>query len=190
MIRLVLSTAVGWLVLAALPGPAAAAEDFRDVAYLADFVNRVLENERTGDDVAWSNPETGNGGIITIERTYFLDPESPCRDYRRTTEQAGGAQLVMTGTGCRTPAGVWRLDEQVAPPPPAPAPPATPAAATSPPASTAPVGPGEPASDSIATVEPVAAAPPLPAEPPRFPLPQVKPNPVIVYASVPSQSAY
>jgi len=75
-------------------------------------VKHTLEFERSGVDVAWSNPVTGNGGMIRVERTYFLNPDTPCRDYIRTADRPGGKRSVTKGTGCRMEDGRWFLDEQ------------------------------------------------------------------------------
>lgn len=104
--------AFGALLALALAGPSFAANDFRDVAIVSATINMVLEGERSGVKVNWSNPETGNGGYVVAERTFFLDPQSPCRDYRRSMRNAAGETMVVTGTGCRTRDGRWELDEE------------------------------------------------------------------------------
>ncbi len=104
--------ALGALLSLALSGPALAANDFRDVAVISATINMVLESERSGVKVNWSNPDTGNSGYVVAERTFFLDPRSPCRDYRRSMRSAGGETVIVTGTGCRTSDGRWELDEQ------------------------------------------------------------------------------
>ena len=104
---------------------ASATSDFRDVALVSATISHVLERERTGVEVSWSNPDTGNAGSVVAERTYYIDGRTPCRDYRRTMRGSGGETLIVRGTGCRTAAGRWRLDEQsdsdvAAAPPPEP----------------------------------------------------------------------
>lgn len=85
--------------------------DPRDQPYLSTIVNQALETERTKVEIPWSNPETGNRGIIVIDRTWYRDPQSPCRDYRWTLERAGHPMETISGTGCRIGPAVWRLDE-------------------------------------------------------------------------------
>lgn len=98
------------------PPPAAAADDPRDSDYLASVINRILETERSGVEIPWSNAETGNKGVIVIERTYYRPPEdTPCREYRRTVETPGAPEVVK-GTGCRIESGLWELEEQGEPP--------------------------------------------------------------------------
>lgn len=85
--------------------------DPRDQPYLSTIVNQALETERTKVEIPWSNPETGHRGMIVIDRTWYRDPQSPCRDYRWTLERAGHPVETISGTGCRIGPAVWRLDE-------------------------------------------------------------------------------
>ncbi len=87
------------------------ADDPRDHGYVTVVVNRALETERTRVDVPWSNPSTGNRGVIVIERTFYRDPATPCREYRRTVERPGQPTAMVRGTGCRVGGGIWTLDE-------------------------------------------------------------------------------
>jgi surface antigen len=83
-----------------------------DRDYVLSLVNQVLETERTDVEVPWLNPETGNGGRIVVERTFYLEPGKPCREYRRTVERAGSPAVVIEGTGCRAGPEQWNLDEE------------------------------------------------------------------------------
>ena len=60
-----------------------------------------LETARTDVEVPWSNPATGHRGTIMVERTFYRDPSTPCRDYTRTVETAVRHRRleVTTGTG-------------------------------------------------------------------------------------------
>ena len=103
-----------WVLTAALcaiAAPLTAQENPSDRAFLQGVVARVLEFERTGTETPWTNPETENSGSITITRTYFRDPETPCRDYFRTTQREGGKPFSVKGTGCRQKDGAWELSE-------------------------------------------------------------------------------
>jgi hypothetical protein len=92
-------------------GPAAAAtpEDPRDVAVIIPLLNGTLEIERTGTEVPWSNSLTGRSGIIRIERTFYRG-QQPCRDYTRTTRDAG-ASFEIRGIGCRIDKMKWQFEE-------------------------------------------------------------------------------
>ena len=83
-----------------------------DEEYVGPLINQALETERTGVEVPWSNPATGSSGTIVIERTFYRDPRTPCRDYRRTLERAGAPTVEIAGTGCRIRSGRWSLDEE------------------------------------------------------------------------------
>ena len=106
----------GWLWVSLAPSSARAQTGDDD--YVAPLLNQALESERTGVAVPWHNPATGSSGTIVIERTFYRDPDTPCRDYRRTLEQPGPPGVAVTGTGCRSAAGRWPLEEN-APEPPA-----------------------------------------------------------------------
>ena len=90
-------------------------EDFRDMAFITAAVQYALENLRSERPFEWSNPDTGNAGIIVVERTFYLDPTTPCREYRRTTARETGGELSIYGTGCRNAEGDWRLNERDTP---------------------------------------------------------------------------
>lgn len=90
-------------------GAPASADEQADAAYLAPLLNRTLEAERSGTEVAWRNPATGNGGSIKVERTFYRG-QQPCRDYVRTTG-TGASKVVVRGTGCRVGRAKWALDE-------------------------------------------------------------------------------
>jgi surface antigen len=125
--------------------PHVAAQADTDEQYVGPLVNKALETEKSGVGIPWSNPATGSRGMITIERTFYRDPRTPCRDYRRTLERAGAPKVEIEGTGCRIGPGRWSLDEKkpgaaaagpatgARPPQPAPTPPVQPAAGPAPP---------------------------------------------------------
>lgn len=112
---------VGFLItflgfaLAIAPSFSTWAEDPRDFAYAIDHLQDVLEFERTGMELRWHNPETGKGGVILVERTYFTDPKTPCRDFTLTFEAGGAAPTKALGTGCRRAGGEWLLTDGPAP---------------------------------------------------------------------------
>ena len=68
------------------------------------------------------SPSTGRGGVVIVERTFFLAPDRPCRAYRWTAEQARGPVLRGQGTGCRIARDNWSLHEDPAHAAPATAP--------------------------------------------------------------------
>jgi surface antigen len=98
-------------VFTAVAVPRVAAQTDADEEYVGPLITQALENEKTGVEVPWTNPATGSSGTIVIERTFYRDPRTPCRDYRRTTERAGAPSVAIEGTGCRLGSGRWSLDE-------------------------------------------------------------------------------
>jgi surface antigen len=98
--------------LAPLAGVPGAAAQVADEEYVEPLLNQALEAERTGVELPWRNPATGSSGIIVIERTFYRDPRTPCRDYRRTLERAGEPAIEVEGTGCRIAPGEWAIDEE------------------------------------------------------------------------------
>ena len=151
--------------------PHVAAQPAADEAYVEPLLNQALETERTGVEVPWSNPATGSSGIIVIERTFYRDPRTPCRDYRRTLERAGAPTVAVEGTGCRVGSGRWTLDEE----------PRTSVAAT-------PTPVAEGASTPEATPAPRPLAPPRSAAAPQscptlsvVPVPCTKPPALVDY---------
>lgn len=149
-----------------LSWPALAREDFRDVQYLFGVILQRLETQRVGTEVPWMNPETGNRGVVAIDREDTNSSGSLCRDYRRITEVPGEAPIIHSGRGCRDDTGRWRVQPEVAA-----APPSVPSPDSSP--------------------SPAARTDPEPAPPPPLiPPPGRKPDPDVFFASVPTPSVY
>jgi surface antigen len=99
-------------VLSLVPSLGWAADDPRDAAFLEPILQRVLETTRTEVEVPWSNPATGNRGSIVIERTFYREPDMPCRAFVRTLEATGAAPQVTRGRGCRSSTGLWLIEEE------------------------------------------------------------------------------
>jgi surface antigen len=149
-----------WLFLCLEQRPLGAQDADVDREYVLPLVNQVLETERTDVEVPWSNPETGNSGSIVVDRTFYLEPGKPCREYRRTVQRAGSPAVVIEGTGCRTGPEQWKLEEEE----PAPIRVERPGAA--PPGGAVATEPAPDAPAGCPPLEP-AAGPPAP-EPPTF----------------------
>ena len=90
---------------------ASAATEFGDIPYLQARVGQVLERTPDGGEGDWFNEATGNSGVIRVLRTHYRTPETPCRDYERTTRRPGRPDALVRGTGCRDATGRWRLEE-------------------------------------------------------------------------------
>ena len=157
---------VGMVALAATPD--GAAQTAADEEYVEPLLDQALETEKTGVELPWSNPATGSSGTIVIERTFYRDPRTPCRDYRRTLEQAGAPTLEIEGTGCRVGPSRWALDEEEP----------TSLAATPAPGARSTPAPDEPSAPEPARTE---AAPPSCPTVSVAPVPCGKPPPVVDY---------
>jgi surface antigen len=130
-----------WIAATVAPHDLAAQTD-ADEEYVGPLVNQALESEKSRLEIPWRNPATGSGGMIMIERTFYRDPRTPCRDYRRTLERAGAPTIEVHGIGCRIGPGVWSLDEEDAKSAAATAPSAGAGAARTPPPAPPDIEPG------------------------------------------------
>jgi surface antigen len=110
--RRALPGGVAAAILCLAPSLGWSADDPRDAAFLEPVLQRVLETARTDVEIPWRNPATGNGGSIVVERTFYREPRTPCRAFVRTVESAGAAPQVTRGTGCRSSAGLWLIEEE------------------------------------------------------------------------------
>jgi surface antigen len=109
--RFALALAGACILVTALAQRGAAQAD-PDEAYVGPLLNQALETEKSDEAIPWNNPATGSRGTIVIERTFYRDPRTPCRDYRRTIERPGVPVEEIQGTGCRVGPGRWTLDEE------------------------------------------------------------------------------
>lgn len=99
--------AIGTLVGAGLGKSVGDSLDRADLAYAERSSQQALETARTGQPVAWSNPDSGNSGTITPTRTY-QDAGQPCREYTQKI-MVGGKQETAYGRACRETDGSWRV---------------------------------------------------------------------------------
>ncbi len=68
---------------------------------------KALENTRSGQTVAWNNPDSGNSGTVTPTRTFQNAQGQYCREIKQTITIDGNTEEV-TGTACRQPDASWR----------------------------------------------------------------------------------
>lgn len=69
---------------------------------------QALEFKRSGEQVSWSNPDSGNSGNV-VARPAFKNPQgSVCREFTQTIK-VGGKQEEGVGTACRQADGSWRI---------------------------------------------------------------------------------
>ena len=61
-----------------------------------------------GQQIAWSNPESGHSGTITPRREGNDSAGNYCREYQQTV-QVGGKTEQAYGTACRQLDGTWKV---------------------------------------------------------------------------------
>ena len=82
--------------------------DDRDKRMAAEAAQRAFESARTGEEVAWRNPDSGNSGSITPTQTYQIAGGQYCRRYTQEIT-IGGEQHQTHGSACRQPDGSWQV---------------------------------------------------------------------------------
>lgn len=101
--------AAGTLLGAYLGNQVGASLDRADMAYYNKTSQSALETAPTGKSIAWTNPDSGNGGTITPTRTYE-SAGTYCREYTQTIT-VGGKTQEGYGRACRQPDGSWKIIE-------------------------------------------------------------------------------
>ncbi len=61
-----------------------------------------------GQQITWSNPESGHSGAVTPIRQGTDSAGNPCREYQSTVT-IGGKTEQAYGTACRQPDGSWKV---------------------------------------------------------------------------------
>ena len=67
---------------------------------------QALESAKTGEHVAWTNPDSGARYDLTPTRTYE-SKGAPCRDFK-VDAMVDGKPEQITGTACRQADGSWK----------------------------------------------------------------------------------
>lgn len=97
-----LATVGGAILGAAIGGGIGARMDADDL----NRTGRALENSRTGESTAWTNPDTGYRYDVTPTNTYE-SASGPCREYTMLAVIEGRNETI-NGTACRQEDGTWR----------------------------------------------------------------------------------
>ena len=98
------ASVVGGLLVGGLVGNLL---DERDKKLQTEAAQRAFETGKTGQPVAWKNPDSGHSGTVTPTKT-VQTPTGYCRDYQATVE-IEGKQEKATGRACRQPDGTWKI---------------------------------------------------------------------------------
>ncbi|MBI1262688.1 MAG: glycine zipper 2TM domain-containing protein [Rhizobiales bacterium] len=101
------TTGAGVLLGALIGSEVGKSLDRADRAYMGQTTYGALESGRTGQTSTWRNPDSGNYGTVTPERTYNRGDET-CREYQQTVTIDGRSQRAY-GTACRQPDGSWQI---------------------------------------------------------------------------------
>lgn len=67
-----------------------------------------METARTGETTSWQNPDSGNSGTYTPQRTYQNAEGEYCREFQQTVTVDGNTESAF-GTACRQPDGSWKI---------------------------------------------------------------------------------
>jgi surface antigen len=68
----------------------------------------ALEQNKTGQESTWVNPDTGARVTVTPTRTYQEPSGQYCREYQ-TEIMVDGKRHQAVGTACRQPGGQWQI---------------------------------------------------------------------------------
>jgi surface antigen len=102
------ATGIGALAGALIGGQIGASMDENDRALAEATSRRALETARTGQAVAWSNPDNGHRGSVTPTRTFQDNSGQYCREYTQKVVVGGKSQDAY-GRACRKPDGSWEI---------------------------------------------------------------------------------
>ncbi|MDP7342314.1 MAG: RT0821/Lpp0805 family surface protein [Alphaproteobacteria bacterium] len=102
------ATAVGALLGFFIGQEVGKSLDKADQLYAERTAGQALESNPSGQSSAWSNPDSGNSGTITPQRTYQKAEGTYCREFQQTIS-VGGRTEEAYGTACRQEGGTWRI---------------------------------------------------------------------------------
>jgi surface antigen len=103
----VMAAAAGTLVGAFVGREIGRSLDRQDVAR-ANQAQQRANTAPIGQQISWSNPESGNSGSVTPVREGRDTGNNLCREYR-TTVKVGGREEEAWGTACRQADGSWKI---------------------------------------------------------------------------------
>ena len=79
-----------------------------DLAYAGAAAADVLGRGGKANSVPWRNPQTGDGGNITLLATSRERGGVPCRDFL-ASYVSGASQAWLQGSACRSARGEWQV---------------------------------------------------------------------------------
>ncbi len=99
----VIATIGGTMLGALIGGKVGRSMDASDKQAL----NNALENQATGKNYSWVNPDSHNRYTVRCTKTTYRQGR-PCRHFKTTAMIAGKAE-VITGKACRKDNGTWQM---------------------------------------------------------------------------------
>jgi surface antigen len=102
------AVAAGTLLGALIGSEIGSSLDKADKAAMSQSTQNALETRPSGSSTTWWNPDSGNYGTITPERTYNTSDGTPCREFTQTIYVGGKAEQAY-GTACRQQDGSWKI---------------------------------------------------------------------------------
>jgi surface antigen len=104
----VVGVAAGTLLGALLGSEVGRSMDKADMEY-ANRANAQAQSAPIGQPIRWSNPESGNSGIVTpVREGTNTSTGAYCREFQQTVQIAGKTEQAY-GTACRQPDGTWKV---------------------------------------------------------------------------------
>ncbi|EWY42156.1 membrane protein [Skermanella stibiiresistens SB22] len=101
-------TAGGVLLGALLGGEVGKSLDRADQSYATQAADRAY-TAPIGEPISWSNPESGNSGIVTpIREGRNNQTGQYCREFNQTIYVGGRAEQA-TGRACQQQDGTWQI---------------------------------------------------------------------------------
>ncbi|HEY9079430.1 RT0821/Lpp0805 family surface protein [Magnetovibrio sp.] len=78
-----------------------------DQAAMEAALNKALEVNLSGNELAWQNPDSNRSARFTPVRTYQDKSGKYCREYRKDVTTTGKTETTY-GLACRTDEGTWK----------------------------------------------------------------------------------
>lgn len=104
------ATIGGALLGAALGNSLGQSLDRADMTYYNQTSQGALESGQPGQAFPWTNPQSGNSGVVTPGTYYQADNGQYCREFSQNITVGGQTERAY-GTACRQPDGTWKIVE-------------------------------------------------------------------------------
>jgi surface antigen len=101
-------TALGVLAGAFAGSQVGKSLDSADVVYAQRTQQQAFETGRSGQPVAWRNPDTGASGTVIPRPAVQQSSGAYCREFQQNIT-VGGRTEEAYGTACRQPDGSWKV---------------------------------------------------------------------------------